>query len=74
MTDRWYVARPVAGRLKRYGPVPFEQLRRLAEAGKLQPRRLIRRHIALDAVPTALAEMRDFPGIGITLIGSGLAG
>ena len=27
-----------------------------------------------DAVPTALAEMRDFPGIGITLIGSGLAG
>ena len=46
----------------------------MIEAGRLQPRSLIRRHIALDAVPTALAEMRDFPGIGITLIGSGLAG
>jgi len=40
--------------------------------GKLQPRKLIRRQIALDEVPAALTGMRDFPGVGTTIIAPGL--
>ncbi len=37
-------------------------------AGKLQPRKLVGRHITLDAVPQELAAMDSFPGTGITVI------
>jgi alcohol dehydrogenase len=46
-----------------YGP-----LLALAESGKLDPRRLVRRRIALDEAPAALTAMSNFKHAGVTLI------
>jgi alcohol dehydrogenase len=46
-----------------YGPL-LEMLR----AGALQPQRLVRQRIGLEAAPEALAAMTDFRGVGITVI------
>lgn len=37
MSDRWYIVRQVGGRQKKFGPTTLEQLRQLANAGKLRP-------------------------------------
>jgi len=46
-----------------YGPL-LEMLR----ASALQPQRLVRQRIGLEAAPEALAAMTDFRGVGITVI------
>jgi alcohol dehydrogenase len=40
----------------------------LISAGKLEPRRLIGRQIALSEAPQALAEMSNFAHVGIAVI------
>jgi alcohol dehydrogenase len=40
----------------------------MMEEGKLQPQKLVGRQITLDEVPQALADMRDSPGLGMTMI------
>jgi alcohol dehydrogenase len=46
-----------------YGPM-FEMIR----AGKLQPRRLVQKTIALDEAPAELAAMGEFRGLGVTVV------
>ena len=40
----------------------------MIDAGLLAPQKLIGRRIRLDEAPAALAEMDDFPGVGVTVV------
>jgi alcohol dehydrogenase len=46
-----------------YGPM-FEMIR----TGKLQPRLLVQKTIALDEAPAELAAMGEFRGLGVTVV------
>ena len=46
----------------------YPELLAMIRAGRLQPERLVARTIALDEVVTALPEMAEFPGWGITVV------
>ncbi len=46
----------------------YPALLRMIEAGKLQPQKLIGRTISLEKAATALPQMDQFPGLGITVI------
>lgn len=46
----------------------YPELLAMIEAGKLNPDRLIRRHISLDEAGPALASMDEFKNVGVTVI------
>lgn len=46
----------------------YDAMMNMIAAGRLQPQKLIGRHIGLEEAPTALMEMNKFGGIGITVV------
>lgn len=67
------MARVIGHELEIYGShgmqaYRYDAMMNMIRTGKLQPQKLIGRHISLDEAPTALMEMNKFGGIGITVV------